>query len=148
LQGTEALLERFGDFEFYAPRCLSIKPKTGPIVAFNQNRAQRYLHERLEDQIARTGKVRALVLKGRQQGISTYIGGRFYHKTTRTFGTRTYILTHEQTATDTLFEMVDRYHGHCPEIIKPQTGAANAKELSFQRLLDSGYEVGTAGSRR
>jgi len=143
---VDELLEQFGDFEFYAPRALWIKPKIGRPQPFRLNRAQKYLHERLEAQLAETGRVRALVLKGRQQGVSTYIGGRFYHKTTRTFATRTFILTHEQAATDNLFGMVDRYHDHCPEELRPQTGAANAKELSFP-LLDSGYEVGTAGTK-
>jgi hypothetical protein len=143
---ADELLERFGDFEFYAPRALWIKPKVGKPHPLKLNRAQEYLHGRLEQQLEETRKVRALVLKGRQQGVSTYIGGRFYHKTTRTFATRTFILTHEQAATDNLFGMVDRYHDHCPEELRPQTGASNAKELSFP-LLDSGYEVGTAGTK-
>lgn len=143
---ADEILQRFADFEFYAPRALWIKPKVGRPQRFVLNRAQEYLHGRLEDQLAEIGKVRALVLKGRQQGISTYIGGRFYHKTARTFATRTFILTHEQAATDNLFGMVDRYHDHCPDELKPQTGASNAKELSFP-LLDSGYEVGTAGTK-
>lgn len=145
-QTADDLLRQFGDFKFYAPRALWIKPKVGSPQPFLLNKAQEYLHARLEAQIAETGKARALVLKGRQQGISTYIGGRFYHKTTRTFATRTYILTHEQTATDNLFGMVDRYHDNCPDELKPKTGAANAKELSFP-LLDGGYEVGTAGTK-
>jgi hypothetical protein len=125
---------------------LWIKPKSGPVVAFHMNRAQEYLHGRLEAQLGRTGKVRALVLKGRQQGVSTYIGGRYYHKTTHGFGVRTFILTHEQSATDNLFGMVDRFHTNCPREVRPRTGAANAKELAFP-LLDGGYEVGTAGTK-
>lgn len=146
MQTADDILRRFGDFQFYCPRALKIKPKVGQPQAFRLNRAQEYLHERLEAQKDRIGKVRALVLKGRQQGISTYIGGRFYHKTTRAFATRTYILTHEQTATDNLFAMVQRYHENCPDELKPKTGASNAKELSFP-LLDGGYEVGTAGTK-
>ena len=42
--------------------------------------------------------------------------------------------------------MAARYHEHCPELVKPQTGATNAKELSFD-TLDSGYRVATAGSK-
>lgn len=110
------------------------------------NQAQTYLHSRLEAQRVRTGKVRALVLKGRQQGISTYVGGRFYHRVTHNKGLRCFILTHEQDATNNLFGMVDRYHQHCPELVKPSTGAANAKELFFDRL-ESGYAVGTAGAK-
>lgn len=134
------------DFPHYAAKCLRIRTKAGKVERFSLNRAQTYLHERLEEQRAETGKVRALVLKGRQQGISTYIGGRFYWRTTHGQGLRTFILTHEQSATDNLFGMVSRYHEHCPVLVKPETGAANAKELNFPRL-DSGYEVGTAGTK-
>lgn len=134
------------DFEHYALKCLKIRSKSGSVMPFIMNRAQRHLHERLEIQLKETGKVRALVLKGRQQGASTYIGGRFYHKATHNFGQRVFILTHEQDATDNLFEMVNRYHEHCPALVKPHTGAANAKELDFD-LLDSSYRVGTAGAK-
>lgn len=134
------------DFPHYAAKCLKIRAKDGSIIPFDLNEAQRYLHGRLEDQQKRIGKVRALVLKGRQQGISTYLGARFYHRTTHRRGIRTFILTHEQDATDNLFGMVDRYHEHCPALVKPSTGAANAKELFFDRL-ESGYAVGTAGTK-
>jgi len=87
-----------------------------------------------------------LILKGRQQGCSTYVGGRFYQRSTHGKGLRTFILTHEDPATQNLFEMVNRYHEHCPSLVKPSTGAANAKELNFD-VLDSGYKVGTAGTK-
>lgn len=134
------------DFAHYASKCLSIRAKDGAIVNLSLNEAQAYLHSRLEAQRIRTGKVRALVLKGRQQGISTYVGGRFYHRVTHNKGLRCFILTHEQDATNNLFGMVDRYHQHCPPLVKPSTGAANAKELFFDRL-ESGYAVGTAGAK-
>jgi hypothetical protein len=141
---TEKLRRLRDDFTFYAPRCLRIRAKDGQIVQFALNHAQEYLHGRLEAQRERTGKVRALVLKGRQQGISTYLGGRFYHRATFRKGLRVFILTHEQDATNNLFGMVDRYHQHNP--IAPSTSAANAKELFFDRL-ESGYAVGTAGAK-
>ena len=62
-------------------------------------------------------------------------------------GVRVFILTHEQDATNNLFGMVERYHSHCPDLVKPVTGAANAKELSFAEL-ESGYAVGTAGAKQ
>lgn len=134
------------DYPHYAVRCLRIRAKDGSIEPFALNKAQLYLHGRLEAQREATGKVRALILKGRQQGISTYVGGRFYHRTTHKKGLRCFILTHEQDATNNLFGMVERYHQHCPPLVKPSTGAANAKELYFDRL-ESGYAVGTAGSK-
>lgn len=134
------------ELEFYARNCLKIRTKTGEVEPFLFNKAQRYIHERLEGQKAETGRVRALILKGRQQGCSTYVGGRYYHNTSWAKGRRTFILTHEDAATQNLFEMVNRYHEHCPVFVRPSTGAANAKELFFDKL-DSGYKVGTAGTK-
>lgn len=134
------------DFPHYAAKCMKIRSKTGAIEPLLLNQAQRYLHDRLEAQRQRTGKVRALVLKGRQQGVSTYIGARFYWQATHRRGAWVFILTHEQSATDNLFGMANRYHEHCPTLVKPSTGAANAKELSFPGL-DAGYGVGTAGTK-
>jgi hypothetical protein len=74
------------------------------------------------------------------------VGARYYHATTWAHGRRTFILTHEDQATQNLFEMVNRYHEHCPAAVKPSTSAANAKELFFDKL-DGGYKVGTAGTK-
>jgi hypothetical protein len=128
----------------YAPACLKIKTKSGQLLPLKLNKAQRYVHEKLEEQLRETGKVRALILKARQQGFSTYVGARFYHKASLNHGVGVFILTHEQAATDNLFNMVARYHEH--NFLKPHTGAANAKELLFDRL-DSGYGVATAGQK-
>lgn len=133
-------------YPHYSSRCLKIRAKDGAIVQLVFNDAQVYLHQRLEEQREEIGKVRALILKGRQQGISTYVGGRFYHRVSHHKGLRCFILTHEQEATNNLFGMVDRYHSHVPEVVKPSTGASNAKELYFDRL-ESGYAVGTAGAK-
>ncbi len=134
------------DFPHYAERCLKIRTKSGQVAPFILNQAQTYVHNKLEEQKARTGRVRALVLKARQQGFSTYIGGRFYHKVTHRTGTQVFILTHEDDATSNLFQMVERYHEHNNPLVKPATSADNAKELRFHKL-DSGYSVGTAGAK-
>lgn len=134
------------DFEYYSKRCLHIRTKSGEIHPFLLNRAQQHIHDKLEDQLDRQGYIRAIILKGRQQGCSTYIGGRFYWKVQFRKGVRAFILTHEQEATNNLFDMTDRYHELNNLAIKPSTGASNAKELHFDKL-DSGYKVGTAGTK-
>ena len=133
------------DFEHYAEKCLRIKSKSGRTEPFILNKAQKYIHQKLESQKHQTGKVRALILKGRQQGCSTYVGGRFYHLTSHSFGVKTFILTHERQATQNLFNMTKRYHKNCPQLVKPSTGVANANELVFD-VLDSDYKLGTAGT--
>jgi hypothetical protein len=135
------------DLGYYAARCLKIRSKSGKIEPLVFNRMQQYLHARIEEHAERnSGRVRVLILKARQQGCSTYVSARFYHQATHRRGQQVYILTHEQQATDNLFSMVQRFHEYCPEIVRPHTGASSAKELAFD-VLDSGYAIGTAGTR-
>lgn len=143
-----AFKEIVSDFKIYAKVNLKIKTKKGKILPFEFNAPQEYIHERIEAQLAEKGYVRALILKGRQQGASTYTEGRFYWKTSTGFGRQAYILTHEQAATDNIFAMAKRYHDNTREDLnlKPSLGASNAKEMIFDKL-GSGYKVGTAGSR-
>ena len=134
------------DFLLFAATCLDIRTKSGEITRFVLNPIQRRLHQKIEQQRSETGKVRALILKGRQLGCSTYVGGRYYWQSSQIRGQRVFILTHSDAATSNLFEMVTRFHQHCLPTVRPVTGAASAKELSFSEL-DSGYRVGTAGTR-
>lgn len=144
LNAREAAELQRTHFPFFATTSLKIRTKSGALDTFTLNRPQLYLASKLDEQLRTTGKVRALVLKGRQQGASTYIGGRFYWKVRQSDGVFCFILTHEQKATDNLFNMVDRYWRNDPN--RPKAAAANAKELTFTGT-DSGYAVGTAGSK-
>ena len=65
------------DYQVFAKRCLKIKIKAGEIASFDFNAAQDHIHREIEDQLKRIGKVRKVLLKGRQQGGSTYVAGRF-----------------------------------------------------------------------
>jgi hypothetical protein len=121
-----------------------VRDKAGQIVPFVFNESQQALHAALEAQRARYGWVRAIVLKGRQQGISTYTAVRYYHRASMRRGVNVYILSHEQTASDTLFGMVDRIQRNNP--LAPHVGVSNVKELEFDRL-DSSYAVATAGNK-
>lgn len=133
------------DFPFYSRNCLLIRTKEGTVDPLILNEAQTYIHNRIEEQRLKTGKVRAIILKGRQQGCSTYVEGRFYWRATHRTGVRAFILAHESESTSALFDMAKRYHDNCPKFVKPEIKSSNAKELSFA-ALDSGYKIGTAGN--
>jgi len=134
------------DFEYFAKHCLRIKTKSGTFTPFRLNKAQKRLHDELEYQRRQTGKVRAIILKGRQMGASTYIEGRFYWRLWGAKGLTASILTHEQKATDNLFAMAKRYHDNCPPALRHPTKAANAKELAFEGR-ECSYSVATAGTK-
>ena len=140
----EGLRRARSDLTRFSTECLKIRNKDGKIVSLAFNRVQQHLHERLEAQKKRTGRVRAIIGKGRQTTVSTYIAARFYHRTSMRPGLRTFILTHEAEATKNLFDIVDRFQQHNP--LAPHAGASNAKELYFDHL-DSGYAVGVAATK-
>lgn len=77
---------------------------------------------------------------------STYTEGRAYWFCSLQKGATAFILTHEQPATDNLFNMTKRYHENSHPALKPSTSASNSKEMVFDQL-DSSFKVGTAGSK-
>lgn len=133
------------ELPYFARKCLKIRTKAGKIAPLVLNDVQMHVDALLNKQLSETGKVRAIVVKGRKQGISTYVAARHYHRITHRIGLRAYILTHLADATDNLFAMVDRFHKSNNPLLKPKTGASNATELVFPGL-EAGYKVGTAGS--
>ncbi len=125
---------------------LKIKIEEGGIAPFYLNNTQLDLHNKLENQLSKDGKVRAIILKPRREGMSTYIGARFYHKTIFNEGFQTYILTHLHKATTSLFKMVKLFHDEMLPEFKPSTSEDSRTGLEFDRIK-SGYSLGTAGSK-
>src|SRR5262245_47674693 len=131
------------DLRYFAQHSLRLRPKAGPLEPFVFNSAQGKLHEIIEGQKARTGKVRVVVLKARQLGVSTYVAARLYHRTINNPGLRTIIIGHERRASSNLFDIVRRFHDNMPEPERPSTGVSNREELIFDKI-DSGYLVSVA----
>ena len=135
------------DLEFFARHApLLIKNKQGLLVPWEFNLAQRYAHDRIEEQRKRTGGwVRALIVKGRQQGLSTYVEGRFSHRVVRVPGTSALILSHDGAATDHLFTMVKRYHENLHPAVQPEVDKSNTRQLIYG-ALGSDFKATTANN--
>ena len=63
------------DFPFYAKSALKIRTKEGAVAPLKLNPAQQILQAAIDRQMADEGKVRIIILKARQQGLSTHVGG-------------------------------------------------------------------------
>ena len=133
------------DFLYYAPRVLKIKNKAGKIVPLELNREQLWVLDRLIKQLAETGRIRAIIVKPRQRGISTLISALFYWWTSMRRGRGAFVLSHRDDTTQALFDMVERYYDN-DAVIHPHVDRANAKQLRFDRM-DSNFRVGTAGGK-
>jgi hypothetical protein len=134
----------YEDFEFYARHALKIRTKGGEIKPLILNQAQQIFMKQVIDQLHTTGRVRVIVLKGRQQGLSTIIEGILYWWTSQHKAQKALVMTHKGESTTALFNMTKRYHDNVPAILKPSTKYSSRKELTFD-ILDSSYMVATAG---
>lgn len=141
----DKLIRVLKSLPLFAKNFLIIHDKLGTARHFEFNRAQNYIHQRLEEQLKATGKIRALILKGRQQGVSTYVQARFFHRIVTHRGKKAFILTHLSDATRALFGMTKRFSEHVPEALFYMPDKNNDNTLMYEEL-GSGYRVGTAGN--
>ena len=95
------------DFSLFAEEQVKIitKDATEGFVPFKLNAAQVEITKRLSKQLEETGKVRAIILKARQQGISTYCAGRVFWKSFFTPYARSVVMAHDSATSDALFNM-------------------------------------------
>lgn len=134
----------YNDFEFYAKAALKIRTKEGEIKPLVLNNAQKILNEAINEELKSRGYIRIIILKARQQGLSTAVGGYLYFAVSQNKARKAMVVTHQADSTRALFDLTKRYHENCPDILKPSTKYSSRRELSFD-TLDSSYIVATAG---
>ena len=132
------------DFPFYSNAALKIRTKAGEIAPLKLNPAQKILQQAVDKQMKSEGKIRVIILKARQQGLSTYTGGYLYFSVSQQPARKAMVITHHADSTRALFDLTKRYHDNMVEILKPHTKYSSRRELSFD-TLDSSYVVATAG---
>lgn len=119
------------DAREYIEAFLRIRDKSGQVVPLRLNAAQRKLHAALEEQ-DRAGKpMRAIVLKARQLGFSTYTEARLFHLAATREHRQTMVLAHRDDSTDQLFAMCKRFYEHLPAPLRPMLARDNDGQILF-----------------
>jgi hypothetical protein len=139
----EALKALKNNLPLFAKNCLRIVNEEGQLVPLEFNEDQLLLHGMIEEQLAKIGMVRMVVLKGRKQGVSTYVAARFFHKAFFNSYKQVYILSHLTGATKALFRMVNIFYLHLPAPLRGKLLVDNSLEMGFDN--HSMYTVATAG---
>lgn len=144
---VEQLRDEFRrSFQAFAFYCLKIRTKNQGVVPFVLNSVQLDLLDKFYDQMQMKHNVRFIVLKARQMGLSTFIGALLYWWTIYHRGTKSLVLTHLDSATKELFEMIKRYHDNAPDEFKPKAHRNSTNELAFSGI-DCAFKTATAGSK-
>jgi len=135
------------DFEKFANEQIKIVTKDAKkgFVPFYFNDAQTKVNKELNKQLDRDKKVRALILKARQQGISTYCTARTAWKSYYIPNARSVVMAHDSATSDALFTMSKNLIDYMDDEFRPKLVASNAKEIKFEHN-SAGYRLYTAGS--
>ena len=154
LERRKKLKDYETDFAAFAEEQIKIitKDATEGFIPFKLNRAQQIITEKLSKQIEETGKVRAIILKARQQGISTYCAGRVFWKSYFTPYARSVVMAHDSATSDALFNMSKNLIKNMQGELSPEERRSNAKEIIIHSaaMADpdavASYRLYTAGS--
>ena len=141
-------LERYkSSYEAFASEQIRILPKDASrgFIPMEFNAAQKIVDDAIEKQLKETGKVRAIVLKARQMGLSTYATGRVYWKSYLTPFNKSVVMAHDSATSDALFAMSRNIIQNMRPEFAPILKKSNSKEIGFEHN-DSGYRLYTAGS--
>lgn len=116
----------------YIEGCLKIKTKSGTVVPFRLNDAQKKLYAVAKKQQDAGKPVRLIILKARQLGFSTLTEGLIFHACATRKNTNALIVAHREDATANLFRMSKLFYDELPAPMKPMMRSSNAQELVFE----------------
>lgn len=116
----------------YCENLLWIRTKKQTMARLHFNDAQNNLYGVIRQQAAQGKPIRLIVLKGRQEGISTVTEGLMFQDTVTRPNVKTLIVAHESTATANLFKMNKLFYDSLPPGAQPMRKNSNAKELVFE----------------
>lgn len=136
-----------GDFELFSKEQIKILTKDSSLgfIPFEFNEAQKIVNAKIDEQLKRTGRVRAIILKGRQMGLSTFTTARVFWKSYFNAHNKSVVMAHDSATSDSLFAMSRNTISNMPEEFRPTFKKSNAKEIMFEHN-ESGYRLYTAGS--
>lgn len=150
-------LSQLHDFRYYASKCLWILNRDNREWERFSNwfEAQEIVHKSIEKDIADRRPIRKIILKARQEGISTYTQGRIFHQAHTIANTKALILSHDIESAGKIFNMTKSFYEKLPDSIRPMKRYSNKRELVFENPdektrsqnpgLQSSIEVQTAG---
>ena len=116
----------------YCENLLMIRTKKQELVPLRFNEAQSNLYAVIRQQAALGKPIRIIVLKGRQEGISTVTEALMFQDAATRPNVKTLIVAHNSDATRALFKMNKLFYDCLPRRMQPMRKNSNAKELAFE----------------
>lgn len=140
----EALLKLKQDNHLYFRKCLKIKDKKARIVPFTINDSQDRLNKIINDHYEmypsadERPTLYVIILKARQQGMSTFTEGVYFKGITLglpnddPFNKVAMIVSYDDDSANTINDMARRYLQYLPDVIKPMNRPIRGKGIFFE----------------
>lgn len=154
LQAVQDELARRDD-EFWLKYYVKIVNKDGEQVPFILNPIQKKIDDKIKELESQGKPARIIVLKARQEGVSTYTQAKFLCRTVKNKNRNALVVAHRDDSTNAIFDKAKYMNSCLPDHVKPLQRASNARELIFDlpvthkgkgEGLNSKIKVQTAGS--
>ncbi len=116
----------------YCEKLLVIRDKRQKLVPLRFNEAQDNLYAVIRQQAALGKPIRIIILKGRQEGISTVTEALMFQDAATRPNVKTLIVAHNSDATSNLFKMNKLFYDCLPRRMQPMRKNSNARELTFE----------------
>lgn len=89
--------------------------------------------ERVIAGLKRAGKaIRLVILKARQEGITTDVAGLMFHNTICNQNRKSAVVSHEPDSTRSIFEIYKNYYDNLPDHLRPMKRYDNTRSLVFE----------------
>lgn len=120
------------DPQEFIQNCLSIKTKDQQTVLLHLNTAQTLIYQRITDLRSKGRPIRFIILKARQEGVSTLCEALIFERTARFENTNSLIVAHEPESTEAIFAMSKLFYDMLPHWAKPMRRYDNKKQMVFE----------------
>jgi hypothetical protein len=134
---TELIKDFRKDLELYCSACLKIRKKDATLNYLEFNEAQKIVHEKVSAQRKEENRVRAIILKARQEGVSTYVAARFLRRLHLWPATSAMVVADSLERAGVLYDIYARYYDHLPSELAPtRKSVGRRKHLAFAHDSD------------
>jgi len=121
------------DVDYLSSHYLRIKSKT--VIGFpnlKPNRVQRFLHEKMQDQWKRTGRIRQCWGKIRQCGASTEVSRHVFHQTAFRNNRNAFMVNYDEPNSYELFDVYPTYYDSLPVPLRPTLKTRSKSRIEFK----------------
>lgn len=132
-------------FPKWAAMNLSIITMQGKMSLLDINIAQKIVHSKLEMQRKAGLPMRAIILKARRTGISTYVEGRFFREINLNALRYACVCSADVAATQKVFGMAKLFQEKIPDDLKLETEYSSRNEIVYKAPHRSSFLLQTAG---